>query len=426
MQGKNKREWSRRTQREKKKVAKEMTISVARDRTPETSANPSSIPLINNFVPSRFAGRGIDAEAKELLFKAFTYNIADRNKTPLDRCVDLDCLESSSFEWLFTDTAFLHSILCASYAITDFMSPQWNGNPGRKTVFHLRETLSLLRVRMQDEHVYQDEAVLRIIMNLTLLAAVFGDWVAASAHFEGLHRIVHLRGNTTFLKARPTLHFKLDRIDLAWSLSSGRRPYFIQPISSWDRRVREPYTPLPPDLYQPSPEWDFRLANVFKDFQNIALKINRNKLKFVIYNPAIFQDDLASLQSRLMSLVDLVTTPVEQLVRLTMLAMLTTTFRIPGRRVPYTWVVEQLRENYIAAGNGIRHDKSLLIWVLMTVWITVAGPNETWIQDAWTNTDTTLSWSDVKADLLRIMWIEVVHDKPGEMVYQQLQTSMYI
>ncbi|KAH7081276.1 hypothetical protein BKA63DRAFT_503502 [Paraphoma chrysanthemicola] len=348
-----------------------------------------------------------------------------RKKTPLDRCVDLECLESSSFEWLFTDTAFLHSVLCASYAINDFMSPQWNGHPGRKTVFHLRETLSLLRARMQDEHAYQDEAVLRIIINLTLLAAVFGDWVAAAAHFEGLHRIVHLRGNTAFLKARPTLHFKLDRIDLAWSLSSGRRPYFIQPISSWDCRVKVPYKPLPSGLYQPSPDWDFRLANVFKDFQNITLKINCNKLKFVINNPAIFQDDLASLQSRLMSLADLVTTPIEQLVRLTMLAMLTTTFHIPGRKVPYTWVVEQLRDNYIAAGSEVRRDKSLLLWVLMTVLITVAGPNETWIQDAWTHIDTTLTWTDVKERLLRVMWIELVHDKPGEVVYQQLETSTY-
>jgi hypothetical protein len=211
MQGKNKREGSRRTQREKKKVAKEVAAGIIPYRSQELSNTLSPRCILDEYAPIRFDGRGIDSEAKRLLFKAFAYNIADRKMTPLDRCVNLDCLESASFGWLFSDTAYLHSVLCASYAVNDFMAPQWDGTPGRKTVFHLRETLSLLRVKMQDEYVYQDESVLRVIINLTLLAAVFGDWMAVAAHFAGLHKIVHLRGNTVFLKARPTLHFKLDR-----------------------------------------------------------------------------------------------------------------------------------------------------------------------------------------------------------------------
>jgi hypothetical protein len=213
MQGKNKREGSRRTQRNKRRVAKESERCITPQRTQKSGASniPPPGPIISDLTLVRFAGPGIDSEAKGLLFKALAHNIADPAMTPLDRCVDLDCIESASFGWLFYDTAFLHSVLCASYAMNDFMAPRWDGNPGCKTVFHLRETLSLLRVKMQDEHAHQDDSVLQVIINLTLLAAVFGDWMAAAAHLEGLHKIVHLRGGLLFLSARPMLHFKLDR-----------------------------------------------------------------------------------------------------------------------------------------------------------------------------------------------------------------------
>lgn len=213
MLGKNKREDSRRAQREKRKIAKEYGSLVAEQQTQDVLASNASPlkPMISNLALVHFAGPDIDNEAKALLFKAYAYNTADQAMTPLDRCVDLDCIESASFGWLFSETTFLHSVLCASYAVADFLTPHWDGKPGHKTLFHLRKTLSLLRMKMHDQHVYRDESVLQVIINLTLLAAVFGDWVAAAAHFEGLHRIVSLRGGMAFLSTRTLLHFKLDR-----------------------------------------------------------------------------------------------------------------------------------------------------------------------------------------------------------------------
>ncbi|KAF2183292.1 hypothetical protein K469DRAFT_635233 [Zopfia rhizophila CBS 207.26] len=424
MQGKNKREGSRRMQRDKRRVAKEKEKKVAPQRTQEPIASGVSPPgsLISDLALVRFAGPGIDSEAKGLLFKAFAYNVANQALPPLDRCVDFDCLESASFEWLFSDTAFLHSVLCASYAINDFMAPQWDGNPGRKTVFHLRETLSLLQVKMHNEYVYQDESVLQVVINLALLAAVFGDWGPAAAHFKGLRKIVQLRGGLEFLRARPKLHFKLDRIDLAWSLSSGKKPFFLHPTVSWDSIISAPYSPLPPGLYRPSPDWDLRLVNVFRDFQYLLLRINRNALKHARYNAACFQGVLTSLQSRLMHLGDLLDNPVEKLVRLTMLTFLTTTFKVPGRKIPYGWVVEQLGDAYTkVAGGPFKQDRSLRLWVLVTAAFTVTGAQEDWVREAWGKTDSGLDWAVVKNHLMRVMWIEIIHDRPGEMAFQQLE-----
>ncbi|EMD97555.1 hypothetical protein COCC4DRAFT_75027 [Bipolaris maydis ATCC 48331] len=368
MLGRNKREGSRRTQREKRKIANAMVPRVPPNRAPRhsTTLSPPE-PLIKDIVRTRFSGRGIDPEAEMLLADAFTFNFLANDVTPLERCTNLNCLESACFSWLFTDTTFLHSMLCASYAIKDFKSPQSKGNPGVQTTFHLQETLSLLRIKMQKAFAHQDESVLRVIINLTLLAIGFGDWATAATHLEGLREIVQLRGDAAFLEERPTLHYKLDRIDLAWSLASGRKPYFMQPIKSWDCRIRCPYPTPPPDLYQPpAAAWDYRIVNVFKDFQNLA------------------------------------------------------TFQLPGHRIPYDWVVEQLRTMYITADSDMRQDKSLLLWGLLTASITVARIQDTWIRDALRTAVAGLEWKDVQAHVSRVMWIEIVHNKPGQKAYDRV------
>jgi hypothetical protein len=214
-------------------------------------------------------------------------------------------------------------------------------------------------------------------------------------------------------------------IDLAWSLSSGKKPYFLHPSVLWDPIITAPYFPLPCDLYQPPMDWDYRLANVFQDFQHLSLRINRNALKRARHDPACFQAVLTSLQSRLAHLADIVETPIEELVRLTMLALMTTTFKTPGRKLPYKWIIGRLGEVYEEAAGWLQHDLPLHIWVLVTVPFTITGAQPAWIRDAWRQTRVGLDWQVVKSYLMRVIWIELIHDKPGEAMFQELESLGY-
>jgi hypothetical protein len=129
----------------------------------------------------------------------------------LECCVDFDLIERTPFEWVFSDAAFVHSILCTSFAFNDFNNPQWNGQLGSNTLLHLRQTLSQLQLRMSHAQAYQDEALLNAILNLVMLSAGWTDADAACAHFAGLQQIVQLRGGLGYLVTRPKLHCKLDR-----------------------------------------------------------------------------------------------------------------------------------------------------------------------------------------------------------------------
>ncbi|KAF2271243.1 uncharacterized protein EI97DRAFT_428609 [Westerdykella ornata] len=421
MQGKNKREGSRRTQREEKRLAKGGNVAAAKTKDPTTPVVSLPVSSISHLSFVRFAAPDIDSEAKGLLFKAFAYNVANQALSPLDRCVNFDCVDSAFFEWLFSDATFLHSILCASYAINELMVTQWNGKPGRKTVFHLRETLSLLRAKMRQEDAYRDESVLHIVINLALLAAVFGDWEAAAAHLKGLRKIVQLRGDLAFLRARPKLHFKLDRLDLAWSLSSGQMPFFLHPTVSWEPLIPPPYSLLPPGRFRPSPDWDSRLVNVFLDFQYLSLRINHSVCVHARYHAGSFQRLLTSLQSLLLALDGSLQSPIEELVRLTMLAFLATTFKVPGRRIPYGWVVDQLGRTYVKVTPGIvEQDRRLGLWVLIIAALTAANAHD-WVRGAWEIVSPGLDWVAVKNYLMQVMWIESIHDKPGQMVFKELE-----
>lgn len=145
-------------------------------------------------------------------------------------------------------------------------------------------------------------------------------------------------------------------------------------------------------------------------------------LKHARYDAVCFQGVLTSLQSRLMNLRDLLENPIEELIRLTMLAFLTTTLKVPGRKIPYGWVVRQLSDVYAkVAINTLERDTSLRLWVLMTAAFTVTDAQEGWVREAWEKDSSELDWEAVKNHLIRVMWIEIIHDRPGEMAFWKLE-----
>ncbi|KAH7383998.1 hypothetical protein BKA66DRAFT_570183 [Pyrenochaeta sp. MPI-SDFR-AT-0127] len=414
MQGKNKREGSRRSVQSRKKE---------RAARHETNVDPlvTIPPSLHNFVADRFASH-VDAEGQELLLKAFAYNLTNQSMSPLDRCVDFDRVEADFFTWLYTDSAFLHCILSISYAVNDIVVPTWNGQPGKKVVSHLRDTLSILAKKMDASNAHEDEAVLYVVINLALLAAVYGDWAAASAHFAGLHKIVQLRGGIDFLRTRPIIHFKLDRLDLAWSLSSGKAPLFLHPVISWDPLRKSLH--IKPDLYKPPANWDVRLTSVFCDFQYLTTTINENVHMHARYNATCFQSILSTLQSRLIHLAGTLTHPIEELIRLSLLVFLTTTFKVPGRKIPYTWIAKKLAAAYASAEDLINSQETLQLWVIIMAAISVSSSDEPWLVCAWRVGHCATSWNETRKKLSSVMWIDCIHDQRGEIAHNMLTQTL--
>jgi hypothetical protein len=147
---------------------------------------------------------------RKLICAVMTRNAVGFSMSPLELCVDFDIARAIEFEFLFSNSTFLNAVLFTSSAINDLSTPS-RQEPSKESSFHLRRTLLALNSQLDEKEAHLMDSTLLVVITLALLAAVFGDWVAASAHIAGLHRIVDLCGGLTYLRSRSKLHYKIDR-----------------------------------------------------------------------------------------------------------------------------------------------------------------------------------------------------------------------
>lgn len=123
-----------------------------------------------------------------------------------------------------------------------------------------------------------------------------------------------------------------------------------------------------------------------------------------------------------MSLDALLEDPVLELVRLAMLAFLIPMFEVSGCKMPFDKLADRFRiAHEEAASSLIRCEENLVIWTLIVA-APVTGEQDTWVQEVWEEIPSGFAnWRDVKDRLMHTMWIEVVHDRLGEVVFDQLQ-----
>jgi hypothetical protein len=118
--------------------------------------------------------------------------------------------------------------------------------------------------------------------------------------------------------------------------------------------------------------------------------------------------------------------PAQELIRLSLLAFLATTFKTPGRAILYGWVANQIAKTYMEIDTSfVTVDYALRLWVLMIAAISVTGVEELWLQTAWKEYLMDLGWDEVKRHLMSVMWVECIHDGPGAAAHNKLANLQY-
>lgn len=206
-----------------------------------------------------------------------------------------------------------------------------------------------------------------------------------------------------------------DRLDLAYALCSGETPFFQHEVVDWE--LSPSIAPAPLDMYYPAIYWDYRLTSLLSRYQHVAVKINKGVQQGIRFTAPCFQSSINALQSRLIQLQDL-EEPLQELVRLSLLALLTTVYRRPGFRTPYAWVSRKISALYAQVAPLM--DDILHLWVLVVATISVIVPTESWLQEAWKNIVVPADWVEMKSALMSVLWIECVHDQAGESLHREL------
>jgi hypothetical protein len=220
MQGRNKRDGSRRSRQEGKKLLLNGT-SGAQTRGAVEQDTQTQVVLRTNLARQacgllphpRSAGLGVQLNSKDVVVRAFAYDITNMSFSPFDRCVNFESIPGhiTPFEKLHSDKLFVNSITATGHALNDFKVPEKSGSPSTQTMQHVQNTLTLLRVKLQSPLAYQEESIIHTVLNLAMLAGGYKQWGATTAHLRGLQRIIQLNGGPEFLVRWPKLQFKLER-----------------------------------------------------------------------------------------------------------------------------------------------------------------------------------------------------------------------
>lgn len=221
------------------------------------------------------------------------------------------------------------------------------------------------------------------------------------------------------------------RVDLGWSIKNGTKPDFFNGDISWDHLLHE-FVLMSRPLDQPHLDqdvenflgtWDYKLRNVFLDLRDFSNMVNSIILTRKKIKPEWFQEMMLSIQYRLLHLeYSLTTHPLEEAVRLGLLAFETTVFlQIPGSKMISKVFAEQLRAavQMVFATQPLLLD--LKLWILLIGSIMVFDIKEPWLVESITELTQGQSWETVRQRLKSIMWIDKVHDAPAKIILGIIQ-----
>lgn len=363
-----------------------------------------------------------------------------RHAYPINNCINFNHNALEDFQLLLHDAAFVHCTLLTAAVVEDFIHER---PPAYATRLHLTRTLALLNERLATEEA-QIDSTLHIIISLGTISDLFGERAATNAHMTGLGQILQMRGGITFLRRNPKLHFKIGRLDLAWSLSTGDMPRLLPNPVCWDPLYKSPSC-IAASSYTNSDASDDndiqfqlfttgfshqRLATVFNDLRQLTFLINKYTNKNIRLDGSQFLDALCSIQTRLLYLKDTISDGssndniAAECLRLGMLAYLSTTFRAPGRKTQPAYLTTQLRAICQRIEPSMLEIRDVLFWLLMVGTISVFDVHEPWLRNKLDGIlERRLSWGEARGRLLSVMWIIAIHDDLGKEAYSELMRS---
>ncbi|KAH8743811.1 hypothetical protein F5883DRAFT_591770 [Diaporthe sp. PMI_573] len=343
----------------------------------------------------------IDSSSRSLLCAYFSY--MKDEMYPIVRYSRPDTPKTYWFHWAHLDLAYLHSILY----MTSFSLDSLRGQKSKRTEFHAYRMIHELNKQLSDPNTALTDSTTIVVMALALIAESFGDVESAHMHVMGLKKIVDLRGGIESFASHPLLQSKLHRTGLVHSICTGANLAFHQDAASFDSAFDKR-----------------RLYAILKDVQDLSQLINDSHDSGHKIREMSLEDLITYIQSRLLMLEFEDNDIFPELLRLSLLAFLTTIFwGFPGVKFEYPRLANQLRQACMAFTPSTAGESYLFAWALMVGATSVfRGPDQTWllqrlrplIRDSLGRT-----WFEVKNNLRQVMWIDSIHDGPGIEVFNQ-------
>ncbi|EXJ66962.1 uncharacterized protein A1O5_09608 [Cladophialophora psammophila CBS 110553] len=368
--------------------------------------------------------------------------MAKRIMYPLERYIVFHRktnVDTSWFELLTFDAAYLHAAVFASQAYISLISTGENPAAARQAIVHHSAALRLLRERLSisnRESKVSDSTVL-VVLYLALHAHFMIDYNTAKHHMEGLRNIVDMRGGLFSFSYNTKLIIELLKCDLGIALNNGTKPTFF------NDRPSEPLMPyILPTLAAEEPDhattrrywkpvqlgisidlvqaWTF--LKRFCSTINSAAEHKRQLPKETLLKA------MAALMYRLIWMNSFDPTSLDEAVRLSLLAFSSNIF-LDWQNVKPSHAY--LRHTYQNCLLNLSLPSALspqfLLWMLMIGSLSTFNPADAaWLMP-WMRVTIELceahTWSQLHRQLKAFPWIDVLHDKPARAMFDAALSS---
>jgi hypothetical protein len=175
---------------------------------------------------------------------------------------------------------------------------------------------------------------------------------------------------------------------------------------------------LPPSIAKLNNQ---ELIAVFKDLQELANVINAGTASRKLPPAIDVQNRICAAQYRLLELQGKFDDSVTEGLILGLLAFLATLFQVPGTKLGYPYLVKRFRDVCSTMEASEPHLRDLVLWLLMMGAISLFGATEPWLRQRWQlEAPPQLTWDELRQRLKDVLWIQLIHDQPGQHAFNIL------
>ncbi|KAI0892599.1 hypothetical protein F4806DRAFT_237055 [Annulohypoxylon nitens] len=324
------------------------------------------------------------------------------------------------------DPVCFHFTIFVAQAYHDFRQGQKENS--KFAMIHFVKALEILQQRLcssQSETPTSNSTILTVI-GLTMVSIALGDFATAMIHFEGLRKMVTLRGGILAFSQNRLLQIKILRVDLGISLSTGHQPLFFTHHISWDPYITSHERKLVPfdtkrlhvlgagfDLEHFIEGLDTRLRSIWNDLAEFARSVDiAAKCKLGI-DSELYQEVMISVHYRLLNLHFEINS-MNEIIRLALLSFASIVFlQWDGVKFRY----EYLNQRFKATLGYVIHGAEPIPQQL-TLWLYTIGAISTFDRDEQTWFKPVLirilgdlgckTWDEVEPLLKSIIWVDVL------------------
>jgi len=176
----------------------------------------------------------------------------------------------------------------------------------------------------------------------------------------------------------------------------------------------------------PQPVVDLKnqeLVAIFKDLQQLSNVLNTGTASHRRLSTTELQNRICSVPYRLLRMQGNLDNILAECLRLAMLAFLATTCLspVPGTEVRYPYLARCFRECCDPLETSTPHLRDLMLWLLTVGAISLFGATEPWLRERWqAEVPSRMTWDEARQRLKDIMWINAIHDQPGQQAFKIL------